>query len=324
MGDVYQGVLSADPVTLGTSVGAFSISSTGIVAHRAAGDAQLPTTWFDRMGAAQNSLGVWFNGPELSPDGRRLAGDRTIDGNRDVWVVDLSRGGPTRMTTDPGIDGFPLCSPDGEQMAFHSNRNETIDLWIMPSNRPGAEQRLLPAPDSEWVSDWSKDGRFLLYQRSDLQTRWDLWALPMTGTDRTPFPVANTPFLERLGEFSPDARWIAYETDESGPPEIVAQAFPEARERIRVSTAGGTAPRWSADGREIYFVAPDKAMMAVTVVVKGSTLQLGTPEPLFRTRIASQTFKHQYAVSSDGRFLVNNAAEITAQPITVILNVKPF
>jgi serine/threonine protein kinase/Tol biopolymer transport system component len=322
--DPARGVLSGDAVTLATSVGAFSVSSTGIIAHRAAGGAQLPTTWFDRTGAAQNSLGVWFNGPELSPDGRRLTGDRTIDANRDVWVVDLARGGFTRLTTHPAIDGYPVWSPVDEQIAFLSNRNGTIDMWIKPSNLPDEATLLLPGPDSEWPLHWSKDGRYLLYQRSDLKDRWDLWALPMTGTDRTPFAVASTSFLERLGEFSPDGRWIAYETNESGRPEIVVQAFPEARERIPVSTAGGTAPRWSADGREIYFVAPDGMIMAVPVESKGSTMQLGAPVALFPTRITFQTFKFQYAVSSDGRFLVNNAAEIPAQPITVILNAKPF
>jgi Tol biopolymer transport system component len=206
---------------------------------------------------------------------------------------------------------------------FLSGRKGTLDLWLKPSNPAGEEQLLLEGPDTEWPMDWSKDGRFLLYQRSDLRSRWDLWALPMTGTDRTPFAVASTPFLERLGEFSPDGRWIAYETDESGRPEIVVQAFPDAKERIPVSTAGGTAPRWSADGREIYFTAPDGMMlMAVRVQPNGSTLQLGAPVPLFPTRITFQTFKHQYTVSSDGRFLVNNTAEIAAQPITVILNTK--
>jgi serine/threonine protein kinase len=321
--DPARGVLSGDPVALATSVGAFSVSSTGIIAHRAAGGAQLPTTWFDRTGAAQHSLGVWFNGPELSPDGRRLIGDRTIDGNRDVWEVNLARGGRTRMTTHPSADGYPLWSPDGSQIVFLSGRKGTLDLWLKPSNPAGEEQLLLEGPDTEWPMDWSKDGRFLLYQRSDLRSRWDLWALPMTGTDRTPFAVASTPFLERLGEFSPDGRWIAYETDESGRPEIVVQAFPDAKERIPVSTAGGTAPRWSADGREIYFTAPDGMMlMAVRVQPNGSTLQLGAPVPLFPTRITFQTFKHQYTVSSDGRFLVNNTAEIAAQPITVILNTK--
>jgi Tol biopolymer transport system component len=208
--DPARGVLSGDPVTLATSVGGFSVSSTGIIAHRAAGG-PLATSWFDHTGAPlpDQRVGVYINGPELSGDGRRLAGDLTVDRNRDIWIVDLARGGLARMTTHPLADGYPLWSPDGEQIAFHSIRNGTIDLWITPSNRPGAERLLLPGPDSEWPIDWSKDGRFLLYQRSELGTRWDLWALPMTGTDRTPFAVASTPFRERLGAFSPDTRWPA-------------------------------------------------------------------------------------------------------------------
>jgi Tol biopolymer transport system component len=323
--DPGRGVLSGEPLTLATSVGGFSVSSTGMIAHRAAGSAPLATAWFDRSGAAmEQHVGVYLNGPELSSDDRRVAGDRTVDGNRDIWTVDLARGGLTRMTAHPLIDGYPLWSPDGARIVFLSNRNGTIDLWIKPSNPAGDEQLLLQGPDSEWAIDWSKDGRFLLYQRSDLKTRWDLWALPMTGTDRTPFAVASTSFVERLGEFSPDTRWIAYETEESGRPEIVVQAFPTASERIPVSTAGGAAPRWSADGREIYFIAPDAKMMAVSVEPTGSTLQLGAPMPLFPTRITFQTFKFQYAVSSDGRFLVNHAAEVSTSPITVILNLKPF
>ena len=245
-------------------------------------------------------------------------------GNRDIWIVDLARGGLTRFTTHPAVDGFPLWSPDGSQIAFHSSRNGTIDLWIKPSSGAGAEELLLEERDSEWPIHWSKDGRFLLFQRSDLGARWDFWALPMSGTDRTPFAVANTLFAERLGEFSPDGNWVVYETNESGRPEITLQAFPEPRGRLAVSTAGGAAPRWSADGTEIYFIAPGGKMMAVAVDLKGPTPQLGTPVELFSTGIVAQPFKFQYAVSRDGRFLVNNTpAETSPPPITVILNVKP-
>jgi Tol biopolymer transport system component len=323
--DPARGVLTGDPVTLAASVGGFSVSSAGIIAHRPPGRVQSATTWFDRTGAAlDHRVEAYINGPELSPDGRRLAGDRTVAGNRDIWIVDLARGGLTRFTTHPAVDGFPLWSPDGARIAFHSSRNGTIDLWIKPSSGAGAEELLLEGPDSEWPIHWSKDGRFLLYQRSDLGARWDLWALPLTGTDRTPIAVANTSFVERLGEFSPDGNWVVYETNESGRPEITVQAFPEPSGRSAVSTAGGAAPRWSADGTEIYFIAPDGKMIAVSVEAEGPTLQLGTPVALFSTGITDQTFKFQYAVSRDGRFLVNNApAQTSPPPITVILNVKP-
>ena len=249
----------------------------------------------------------WFNGPELSPDERRLAFETTTAGNRDVWLLDLARNAPLRFTTNSAIDGYPLWSPDGSQIAFHSNRNGTIDVWIKSASGAGAEEPLVEQPDQEWALDWSNDGRYLLYESSDQRDRWDLFALPMTGADRTPVAVAITPFREQTGKFSPDSRWVAYDTRESGRSEIVVQPFPQGGERLAVSTQGGSNPRWSLDGTEIYFVALDGKMMAVTVAEKGPTPRLGTPVELFSTGIVAQPFKFQYAVSRDGRFLVRHA-----------------
>jgi serine/threonine protein kinase len=333
--------LVGDPVRLADSAAAFSVSATGVVAYRESRPERVETVWVDRRGTVLEQLmgpsvdrqdavveqwrpGPSVNGPELSPDERRLAGDRTVGGNRDIWLVDLARGGLTRFTTHPAIDGFPIWSPDGSRIAFHSNRKGTIDLWISRSSETGTEQLLFEAPDAEWPIDWSQDGRFLLYQRSDLRSGWDLWALPMTGSDRTPVAVATTSFVERLGEFSPDGDWVVYETDEPGRPEIMLQPFPNAGGRLTVSTAGGTAPRWRADGSEIYFVGLDGRMMAVGVTTKGSTLELGTPLALFSVNIFQQTFKYQYAVSRDRRFLINMvAADASAPPIRIILHSRP-
>ena len=281
-------------------------------------------TWFDRTGKVKVlEQAEDLNGPDLSPDGTQLAFDRTVQGNRDVGLLNLVRGGLTRFTFHPAVDGYPLWSPDGSQMVFESNRNGTFDLWLKATNGAGSEKLLLSTPDNEWPIHWSKDGRFLLYQSSDLKTVSDLWALPMTGENRTPIVVANTPYTERMGEFSPDGRWIVYETNESGRPEIVAQAFPEPKSKSQVSTNGGSAPRWR--GREIYFIAPDGKMMAVPVTTTASKFEAGKPAALFSTQIAAQVFRFQYAVSNDGRFLVNNreAEEASASPITLILNWKP-
>jgi Tol biopolymer transport system component len=330
--DAGRGELIGDPVPLSPSVGTdgtfrggFSASASGILGHRTGGGNRAELTWFDRMGNVLGGAGDG-NGPELSPDGRRIAFDRVVDGNRDVWVNDLVRGGLTRFTFNVAVDGYPLWSPDGSQVAFESNRNGTFDLFVRPSNGSAAEQLLLESSaDSEWPLHWSKDGRYLLYQISDLKTREDLSALPMTGSDRTPIVVANSAFAERMGEFSPDGRWVAYETNESGRPEIIAQAFPEPKGTWPVSTGGGTAPRWSADGGEIYFVAPDGNIMAAPVTTKGSTLEAGKPLLLFSTQIVRQAFKAQYTVSRDGRFLVNNlsAEQVPASPVTLIVNWQP-
>jgi Tol biopolymer transport system component len=143
----------------------------------------------------------------------------------------------------------------------------------------------------------------------------------MTGSNRDPIVVANTPFEERLGQFSPDGRWIAYESDESGRREIVVRPFPEPGALVQISTDGGGAPRWSVDGKELYFVAPDGKMMVVPVTVTGSMFTPGNPTALFFTGLSNQVFRANYAVAPDGGFLVNTpSAESTAPPITVILN----
>ena len=146
----------------------------------------------------------------------------------------------------------------------------------------------------------------------------------MTGPNSTPVVVANSPFEERMGEFSPDGKWVVYETEELGRPQIVARAFPVAGGIVNISTNGGISPRWSADGKEIYFVALDGTMMAVSAVTAGSTLTAGKPQPLFSTQIVGQPFKFQYAVSRGGRFLVHSRHidESAVPPITLILNWK--
>ena len=137
--------------------------------------------------------------------------------------------------------------------------------------------------------------------------------------------VATSSFAERMGQLSPDGRWVAYETNESGRPEVVVQSFPRAGGRFYVSIDGGTAPRWSADGTELFFVAPDATIMAAAVIAADSTFETAKPEALLRTSIREQTFKHQYAVSRDGRFLVNDLTpdQAAAAPITLVLNWQP-
>jgi serine/threonine protein kinase len=328
--DVARGEWTGDPVIVADPVIAFSVSTVGRVAYRAASSAERrQLTWFDRTG---KNLGVAgepdandLRAPELSPDGRHIAVDRTVQNNSDVWVMDLTRGGFTRLTSDASWDGTPLWSPDGTRIVFGSSRG-SYDIWIKPASGTGTEELLLGTPKLEWPIDWSKDGRFLIFSQSASKAL-DLWALPMTGNDRKPVVVSNTSFEERQGQFSPDGRWVAYQTNESGSNfEIVVQAFPEPRGKWQVSTGGGVQPRWRADGKELYFIAPDRKLMAVPVAVRGSAFEAGKPVPLFATRISDGggSGKPQYAVSRDGRFLINQVVEeSTATPITLILNWNP-
>jgi hypothetical protein len=198
------------------------------------------------------------------------------------------------------------------------------DLFEKPVSG-GGERPLLVTPDEKRLLSWSQDGRFLLYVANATSGR-DLWALPLNGGQK-PFPVVETNFDEDEGQFSPDGRWIAYGSTESGRHEIYVQPFPGPGERSRVSTAGGAQVRWRPDGRELYYVAPDNRMMAVSITVTNGdqTLQATPPRPLFMTRFAIGAnvtgTKPQYAVSPDGLFLMNVRLEgQTASPIRVTQN----
>jgi Tol biopolymer transport system component len=286
--DLERKALTGDPITLADPVAAdangsaVSVSATGLVAYRGGRAGLRQLTWFDRTGKAVGVAGEPeannVNAPELSSDGRRVAIDRTVQANRDVWLMDLVREGITRFTFDASVDGYPVWSPDGSRIAFESKRKGgSYDIWLKPSSGAGTEELVLETPNDEWPYDWSKDGRFLLYHLTDPKTGYDLWSLPMTGNDRKPAVVVNTPFTEQNGQFSPDGRWVAYETNESGGFEIVVQPFPEPSGKWQLSTGGGKQPRWRADGKELYFIALDNKLMAVTVAASGSTFEAARP-----------------------------------------------
>ena len=334
--DLVGRALTGDPVSLadrvgvdGPSVGGFAVSAAGPVAYRAGGNAARQLTWFDRTGKAVGVAGEpdvnTLRYPELSPDGRRVAMDRTVQGNIDVWLRDLARGGLTRLVFHGAADFMPMWSSDGMRIAFTSSRTGNNNLFIKPSNGSGAEERLVDSPYPKVPQDWSRDGRWLLHYEAHPTTGRDLWAVDMTSPDHTPRVIANTSAEEVLAQFSPDGRWVAYQTNESGRFEVVVQPFPDAGGKWQVSTAGGVSPRWRADGKELYFLAPDATMMAVPVTASGTSFEAGTPVALFPTRIVdggtlSQS-RPQYAVARDGRFLINQpVAEATAAPITMILN----
>jgi Tol biopolymer transport system component len=168
-------------------MGAFSVSANGSVAYRTGGLELRQAAWFDRSGKLLNTIGGPDSAslvyPEISPDGLRLALDRTVDNNRDVWLIDFSHGGMMRLTFDAGLDETPVWSPDGSRLAFASTRNGTMDLFAKPASGAGPEQLLLELPEVQLPQDWSNDGRYLLYF-----DRGDLSAMPMTGIDRKPFP----------------------------------------------------------------------------------------------------------------------------------------
>lgn len=335
--DVKRGELTGDPITIADPVGStvnnfgeISVSTEGAVAYRAGKAGPRELTWYDRAGKATGTVGEpdpdFLLHPEISPDGKQVAVQRTslINGennNTDVWLKDLASGVLSRFTSNTAADNFPVCSPDGARIAFASNRRAfSFDLYTKSTSGSGGEELLL---ETQRLSDWSRDGRSLLYSRADPKTGSDLWALPMTGPDRQPMPIANTRFDERNAQFSPDGRFVAYETRESGRFEVVVQSFPVPSGTRPVSTSGGMQPLVRADGREIYFIAPDGRLMAAPVTISGTTFAAGAPTALFATRLpANAANRLPSAVSRDGRFLVNQQTETVSAPITLLMSWK--
>jgi len=303
---------------------ALSASAAGPVAYRAS-RVQGQLTWFDRSGRQIGTVGGRdMDQPadiRLAPDGRSAAFRRMVGGNTDVWLMDIARGILRRFTADAARDYETTWSPDGTRIAFSSDRNGVLDLYEKAIDGAGAESLLLQSPEHKNIYDWSLDGHFILYGTQNSKTGEDLWALPLDG-DRKPLAVAQTPFQEVNGRFSPDSRWIAYELNESGRNEIYVQPFPGPGAKSQISTSGGTLPQWRRDGREIFYLGPDDRLMAVPVMlpVSGSVVEAGTPVALFATRPGSE-----FEASPDGqRFLINTLPEGAATPpITLILNWQP-
>ncbi len=241
--------------------------------------------------------------------------------NPDIWLIELEHGNSSRFTFDHGMDLAHLWSPDGARIVFNSNRDDGVyKLYEKPTSGAGDAELLLDSNENLGPFDWSTDGRFIIYFRGSAR---DIHVLPMFG-DRKPFSFLETEFNEYQAKLSPDGRWIAYVSDESGRNEIYIRGFPSAAGKWQVSTEGGVQPRWSGDGKELFYIAPGRNLMAG--MVKGETeLEIGTPTLLFATRMWSPTtvagVRAQYDVAENGqRFLFNWRDRPAASQIHIVLN----
>jgi Tol biopolymer transport system component len=219
-----------------------------------------------------------------------------------------------------------VWSPGGDRIVFTSNRKGVLNLYEMSlsGGSASAATLLLETSEHKNTDDWSADGRFILFTVQSPTTGLDLWVLPLFG-DRRPTAVAQTAADERRGRFSPDGRWVAYESTESGRSEIYVQSFPDLARKTRISTAGGTTPVWRGDTHELFFCSPDDQLMAARIASGGTQIDSHTPSVLFALPAGPNRADNQawYAASRDGqRFLVNTTVT-GASPITVLLNWKP-
>jgi Tol biopolymer transport system component len=253
---------------------------------------------------------------------------RSTDGNADIWMLDLARNVLNRLTFDPGPDITPVWSPSGTELLFSKARAERGRFVLHRKSLADASETPLFEQGNFGVGiamDWSRDGRVVLFRTNTPETGWDIWAVPMEG-EKTPRAIAQSRFDERTAQLSPGADLVAYESNESGPFEIYLQPFPGPGAKSRVSTAGGSQVRWRADGRELFYLAPDGQLMAVSVgrTSAGQPPELGSPVGLFSAGVESSIrggISHEYVVSGDGqRFLMNIYTEHSGATITLVLN----
>jgi Tol biopolymer transport system component len=306
--------------------GFFSASENGMLAYRGGGGGGRQLRWLDRQGKELSRAGdpATYSDIALSPDATRVAIFRA-ESPFDIWLFEFVRGVSTRFTFTPAVERFPVWSPDGMRIAFASNRGSRwYDLYQKVANGAGEDELLFKSDQNKTPTSWSRDGRFLFYHSTDPKTKVDLWALPLDG-DRKPISVLRTEFNEGLGSFSPDTRWIAYLSDESGRVEVYVRPFsssaagsPPVTGKWQVSKGAGQAlPFWRADGKELYYLAADRKMMAVELTTS-PTFKAGVPQALFDA--PPPPFGQD--MTADGkRFLFVTPVVGDAQaPITIVLN----
>ena len=312
---------------------AVSASDAGTIAYRASGGAvERRHIWFDRTGKEVGAVGdasLGGNTPTLSPDQKRLAIPRLVDGNTDVWILDIARDIIERFTSHPALDSHPTWSPDGTRIVFQRFGDGRGDLYLKPVNGTGDEQLVLSNPAGKIPTDWSSNGEFILYKEGagpGLRQGWDIFALRIDG-DREPIPIVQTPGDDREGQFSPDGKWVAYQSDETGTSEIYVQPFLRPGKRERISPGGGFQVRWRSDGKELFYLTPDGRLMSVPIAPDPAdgSLQAKAPAPLFLTHVVGVDLtiaRQQYTPSLDGRrFLIHSiTSEAASPPITLILN----
>jgi Tol biopolymer transport system component/predicted Ser/Thr protein kinase len=303
----------------------FSASADGSLAYVPGGSSVSERTlhWVDRKGTARPLPAPprAYLSSRLSPDGQRLAVGSEVTG---VWLYDLARGTLTRLTETFGALSLPIWTPDGKHVTFRSMVSSSLNLHWMPADGSRAAERLTTSENMQSPGSWSPDGQVLAFSENDPTTGWDVWVLKLEG-ERKPRPFLQTPFNEGAPMFSPDGRWLAYQSDESGRQEIYVRPFPGPGGRSQISTEGGTEPMWARNGRELFYRSGDK-MMAAAIETK-PVFAATKPKLLFEGHYErgffSASFQPNYDVSPDGqRFLMIKASEqeSAVTQVNVVLN----
>jgi Tol biopolymer transport system component len=276
--------------------------------------------WVDRAGKKLSTVGdlADLGNLELSPDGKRVAvavlNERS--GTRDLWLYDIASGARARLDENVADENWLIWSPDGRRVIFNSQSTRGLDLYQTTSRAGERPELLLADQDGKWPVSWSADGRFILYVTSSEGTGNDIWVLPLSG-DRKPYPFIRTAAQENWAAFSPNGRWVAYSSTESGQAEVYVTPFPKSGPKWLVSRAGGFQARWRRDGKELFFMAPDSMLMAAAVNSDAEDFEVGGVKALFATHFPYAPY-HAFDVAADGqRFLVNSLLLAPSGPTRV-------
>jgi len=318
---VAEGVLTGNP----PGYAPFSVTDT-TMAYSAPWAKSRQLSWFDRSGRRLGTVGepADYSTPRLSPDEKRIAVAIREEGktNTDIWIFDSIRTTWSRLTFDPAAERAPLWSPDASRIVFTSASRGILDLYEKPASGSGEPRIAVSSLSDKFPTDWTRDGRFLVYHAfGGGSSTWDIWAAPTDGGK--PLELFASKFTEAHGRVSPDGRWIAYASDESGRFEIYVTQFPQRRGRWQISTAGGSQPWWRGDGKELFYLGPEQTLMSVPVR-PGDAFEAAVPTGLFRANFPTlvPAFWPNYCATADGqRFLVSELVpEAVVSPINVVLN----
>jgi eukaryotic-like serine/threonine-protein kinase len=328
-----------EQVQQGAFTSFFDASQTGILIYEPSTRSPTVTqiAWYDRSGKKQSSIGVpgiHFD-LRLSPDAHRLASSAGAP-RSEMWVDDMDRGVRMRLTFDPGTDnGIPVWSPDGKTLLFSTliGSKAGVGIFRKASNGAGGLEMVMPTdrPDREaWATDWSRDGRFVLFSRGGLANgvNADIWVLPMTG-ERKPVQFLHASATASDGQFSPDGRWVAYTSRESGRDEVYVVPFDAAKlqsgaggesapgGKWQISSEGGRVPRWRRDGKELFYLGPNNTVTAVEVTGSGGSFSVGRSQRLFVAPV--NPFASTYDVAPDGQRFVMSASPVEEEPPLVLM-----
>ena len=332
--DARRAQLQGDPIAVaegvnrnpGTWRGAFDASKDGILVFQPGADSRgSQLQWLSRDGKTPTNFGErdLLGEMRLSRDGRKLA--LMIGEPQPVlWVYDVARVVRTRLTFEGSADASPVWSPDGNRIAFSQKHSgQALDIYAKDASGSGKEELLFSDSVDKIVLDWSPDGRYLLFASTPSSQSWSIWLLPLFG-DRKP-----QPFLQATGTgvsnlfgavLSPDGKWVAYQSRESGRGEIYVTSFPQSSGKWQVSIAGGNQPRWRKDGKALMYLSPDRTIMEAPIIFQEGAVEVGAVQPYVRSSATSQRWGGSYDIAPDGRVLVNSLIGEGAHSITMVVN----